>query len=183
MLQEYDSIIHEQLKRGIVEEVKDPEVTPEVIHYLPHHAVTRQDKETTKVRVVYDASAGSSGPSINDCLHTSPKFNQRILEILLRFQSYPVAFIADIEKAFLIISVNPKNCDVLRFLWVKDPFSSEPKIVVLRFTRVVFGISTSPFILNATIKHHIEGYAASQPEVVRLLTQSIYVNDVVCGAD
>ena len=170
VLQEYDLIIREQLERGIVEEVKDPEVAPEMIHYLPHHAVTRQDKETTKVRVVYDASARSSGPSLNDCLHTGPKFNQRILEILLRFRSYPVGFIADIGKAFLMISVNPKDRDVLRFLWVKDPFSSEPEIVVLRFTRVVFGISASPFLLNATIKHHIEGYAASQPEVVRLLT-------------
>ena len=157
-------------------------MAPEVTH-LPHHAVIRQDKETTKVRVVYDASARSSGPSLNDCLHTGPKFNQRILEILLRFRSYPVAFIADIEKAFLMISVNPKDRDVLRFLWVKDPFSSEPEIVVLRFSRVVFGVSASPFLLNATIKHHIEGHAASQPEVVRLLAQSIYVDDVVCGAD
>ena len=179
VLREYDSIIREQLERGIVEEVKDPEVT----HYLPHHAVIRQDKETTKVRVIYDASARSSGPSLNDGLHTGPRFNQRILEILLRFRSYPVAFIADIEKAFLMISVNPKDRDVLRFLWVKDPFSSEPEIVVLRFSRVVFGVSASPFLLNATIKHHIEGHAASQPEVVRLLAQSIYVDDVVCGAD
>ena len=65
-------------------------MAPEVTH-LPHHAVIRQDKETTKVRVVYDASA----QSLNDCLHTGPMFNQRILEILLRFWSYPVAFITD----------------------------------------------------------------------------------------
>ena len=135
------------------------------------------------MRVVYDASARSGGPSLNDCLHTGPKFNQRILEILLRFRSYPVAFIADIEKAFLMISVNPKDRDVLRFLWVKDPFSKDPETVVLRFTRVIFGMSASPFLLNATIKHHIDGYAARQPEVVRLLEQSIYVDDVVCGAD
>ena len=32
--------------------------------------------------------------------------------------------------------MNPKDRDVLRFLWVKDPFSNEPEIVVLRFTRV-----------------------------------------------
>jgi hypothetical protein len=183
VLREYDSIICDQLERGIIEEVGDSEVTSNVIHYLPHHAVIRQDKETTKVRVVYDASARSSGPSLNDCLYTGPKFNQRILEILLRFRSYPVAFIADIEKAFLMISVNPRDRDVLRFLWVRDPFSKDPKIIVLRFTRVIFGVSASPFLLNATIKHHIESYAASQPEIVRSLARSIYVDDVVCGAD
>ena len=158
-------------------------MVPDVIHYLPHHAVIRHDEETTKVRVVYDASARSGGPSLNDCLYTGPKFNQRILEILLRFRSYPVAFIADIEKAFLMISVNPRDRDVLRFLWVKDPFNSEPEIIILRFTRVIFGVSASPLLLNASIKHHIESYAASQPDIVRLLARSIYVDYVVCGAD
>ena len=98
----------------------------------------------------------------------------------MRLRSYPVAFIADIEKAFLMISVNPKDRDVLRFLWAKDPFSSS---VILRFAFVIFGVSASPFLLNATINHHIEGYKATHPEVVQLLKQSINVNDVVCGAD
>ena len=75
-----------------------------------------QDKEITKVRVVYDASARSSGPSLNDCLYVGPKFNQKTLEVLLRFRSYPIAWIADIEKAFLMISMAPKDRDVLRFL-------------------------------------------------------------------
>ena len=154
-----------------------------MIHYLPHHAVIRHDKKTTKVRVVYDASARSSGPSLNDCLYTGPKFNQKILEILLRFRSYPVAFIADIEKAFLMIAVTPRDRDVLRFLWVRDPFSKDSEIIALRFTRVIFGVSASPFLLNANIKHHIESYAVSQPEIVGLLARSIYVDDVVCGAD
>ena len=68
---EYDVIIQDQLNKGIVEVV--PEDTDAIrgrVHYLPHHAVIRQDKETTKVRIVYNASAQSNGTSLNDCLHT-----------------------------------------------------------------------------------------------------------------
>ena len=52
---------------------------------------------------------------------------------------------ADIEKAFLIVSVRKEDREVLRFLWVKDPKSDVPEVTVLRFTRVVFGVSSSPF--------------------------------------
>ena len=166
-----------------MEVVQDPDKNPQTTHYLPHHAVIRRNKKTTKVRVVYDASARSSGPSLNDCLHTGPKFNQKILEILLRFRSYPVVLVADIEKAFLMISVAPNDRDVLRFLWLNDVFQENPDIVKLRFTRVVFGVSPSPFLLNAMIKHHLEKYSISHPELVKILTQSIYVDDMVFGAD
>ena len=101
----------------------------------------------------------------------------------MRLRSYPVAWVADIEKAFLKILMAPKDRDVLRFLWVNDPDSSDPDVVILRFARVVFGLSSSPFLLNATIKHHVEKYRSTHPEVVRILMQSIYVDDVVSGAD
>ncbi len=144
--------------------------------------MTRQDKETTKVGFVYDASARANGPSLNDCLHTGPKFSQKILEILLRFRSYKVALVAGIEKAFLTISVAPRDRDVLRFLWVKDISCRKPEVVALRFTRVVFGVSSSPFLLNATVEHHIAKYLPTRPELVKTLMQSMYVDDVVCGA-
>ena len=51
-------MIQQQKKMGIIEKVEHPgEVTSTRVHYLPHHAVLRRDKETTKLRVVYDASA------------------------------------------------------------------------------------------------------------------------------
>lgn len=58
LLREYHQIIEEQLSKGIVERVaaeKDNE--KENVHYLPHHAVIRRDRETTKLRIVYDGSA------------------------------------------------------------------------------------------------------------------------------
>ena len=183
ILHEYNAIISEQLKRGIVEVVEDTVEASEKIHYLPHHAVVRRDKATTKVRVVYDASAKSTGPSLNECLHAGPKFNQKILEILLRFRSYTIGLVADIEKAFLMISVSPSDRDSLRFLWTEDPYAEDLKIQKLRFARVVFGVSCSPFLLNATLRHHMEKYRTSHPELVNILTESTYVDDVIFGAD
>ena len=124
------------------------------LHYLPHHGVFRHDKQTTKLRVVYDASAITDSPSLNDCLHTGPNFGQNILEILLRFRMHHVALVGDVEKAFLMVSVAECN-DVLRFLWVADVNQPHQEIIVMRFTRVVFGVSASPFLLNATIDHHV----------------------------
>ena len=69
------------------------------------------DKNTTKVRVVYDVSAKSDGPSLNDCLHVGPKHNQRIFDILLRFRTKKVALVADVGKAFLMISVEKEDHD------------------------------------------------------------------------
>ena len=74
LFEEYDNAIKEQLAKGIVEIVSEPHNAH--VHYLPRHAVIRHDKETTKMRVVYDASARSMGPSLNDCLFVGPKFNQ-----------------------------------------------------------------------------------------------------------
>ena len=121
--------------------------------------------------------------SLNDCLHVGPKFKQTINELLFRFQSYPVALVADVEKAFLMISVDPNDRDVLRFLWVQDPFDNDVKLVTMRFTRVLFGVSSSPFLLNATIKHHLDSYRSSKPNVVESLSRSMYVDEIIAGVD
>ena len=73
LLTEYDSIIQDQVQKGIVEPV-DPKVVAKAgsVHYLPHREVIRTDKNTTKVRVVNDASAKTTGPSLNDCLYAGP---------------------------------------------------------------------------------------------------------------
>lgn len=103
----------------------------ERLHYLPHHGVSRQDKQTTKLRVVYDGSAKTYGPSLNECLHTGPNFGQHILQILLRFRIHRIALVGDIEKAFLMVSVVDHDRDVLRFLWVTDVNRADPEIAVL----------------------------------------------------
>ena len=86
-LQQYDAVILDQLRQGVVEVVSEPaRWKGERLHYLPNHEVFRHDMQTTKLRVVYNASAKTNCPSVNECLYTGPNFAQNILEILLRFR-------------------------------------------------------------------------------------------------
>jgi len=182
VLIEYDSIIKEQLKLGIIEKVVDLE-RAENAHYLPHQAVIRRDAETTKVRVVYDASAkeGKNGTSLNDCLHVGPSLNPLLFDILIRFRCHKVVLVGDIEKAFLNIEVDKGDRDCLRFLWVEDVLQDNLKVVVYRFCRVVFGLNASPFLLNGTLRHHISLYEDADPEFVRKMVDGFYVDDLVTG--
>ena len=117
LLTEYNTIIQDQLSKGIVEIVPQPSVSvSDRTHYLPHHGVVRQDKATSKLRIVYDASARSTGPSLNDCLYAGPKFGQSIFALLLRFRLQQVALAGDIEKTFLMVSMHERDRDSLRFL-------------------------------------------------------------------
>ena len=112
------------------------------------------------MRVVYDASSKVFGSSLNDCLHIGPSLNPLLFDILLRFRVYEVALTADIEKAFLNIEIDLEHRNFVRFLWVEDPNKESTEVMVLRFARVVFGVNSSPFILNATIRHHLNTFAS-----------------------
>ena len=46
---------------------------------------------------------------------------------------------------------------------------------------MVFGLSSSPFLLNATIKYHIEQYEQCDPSFTQKFLQSIYVDDLTSG--
>ena len=78
-----------------------------------------------------------------------------------------------IEKAFMMVSVADEDKDILRFLWLDDINAELPRIKVLRFARVMFGVSSSPFLLNATIKHHMNGYKKVDQQFVEKLEWSI----------
>ena len=185
LLREYDTIIKEQEKMGIIEPVVDNNDVLEPGHFLPHHAVVRKDKETTKVRVVFDGSAKSSKEdlSLNDCLERGPNLVPHLFDTIVKFRGYPVGLIADIEKAFHQILISPDDRKMLRFLWFDDIFQDYPIIKVYQFCRLPFGLTPSPAVLATTIRHHLSTFKKKEPEVVSLLSESLYVDDFASGAN
>ena len=104
------------------------------------------------------------------------------MEILLRFRYHKIGLVADVEKAFHQVSIAEEDRDVLRFIWIDDILNDNPKLLIYRFTRVVFGVNASPFLLNATIDHHIRSYT-DDSAFVELFLSSLYVDDLNGGGD
>ena len=181
LMREYEGTFSQQLEMGVIETVPQAELCIEPNFYLPHHGVVRQQKETTKLRIVFDGSAKTkSNLSLNDCLAKGPNHTPLVFHILLRFRSFCVALVADVEKAFHQISIEECDRDMLRFLWYKTG-TSNPDLVHFRFCRVPFGLKSSPAILNSVIQKHLAGYKESHPDVSRILADSFYVDDFVGG--
>ena len=77
LLKSYDDIIKDQLSEGIIEEVTASTMVGNLLHYMPHHAVIKHGKSTTKVRVVCDGSVNLvtvKCASIIKCFFTVPLF-------------------------------------------------------------------------------------------------------------
>ena len=176
--EEYDAVLKGYEQEGIIEEVPENEMSsPHPMFYLPHRPVIREVSTTSKVRPVFDASAVSyNGISLNHCLESGPSLNPLLVEVLVRFRRWKVALTGDITKAFLQINVRKEDRDAHRFLW-----DINGNIRTMRFARVPFGNKSSPFLLNATVKHHLKSFPTS--EVVAELQDNLYVDDWLSGAD
>lgn len=185
--QQYDSTIRSYMTLGHAERVKEIGPSSFPVYYMPHHAVIRSESTTTKVRVVFDASShGPEYTSLNEHLEKGPRLLADLTTLLIKFRLHPIALTADIEKAFLQICIREQDRDALRFLWFKQVPSDEnpkPEVEEWRMTRVPFGTTASPFLLNATLQHHLRLVSGSFRDTAALLAKSFYVDDLLVGAD
>ena len=176
---QYHSVFVELRCLDIIREINlETQINKFPVFYLPHHPVIRESSITTKVRPVFDASAtGSNDISLNDCMNAGPNLLPLLTEVLLRFRRWRYAYTADITKAFLQVGIQESDQDVHRFLWDDKGVTR-----IMKFTRVPFGNSASPFLLNATIKFHLSKYDKEDPTVIEL-SNNLYVDDWLSGCD
>ncbi|XP_072143108.1 uncharacterized protein [Dermacentor andersoni] len=185
---DYDQAIRNYLQAGHAEEANELGESPlGPIYYMPHRGVVRPGSETTKLRVVFDASSKAAGKlSLNDVLFAGPNLNPNLADILIRFRVHNVAIMSDIEKAFLQIELEESARDAVRFLWYQStPGQGDalPPIKEYRMTRVPFGVTCSPFLLAATLSHHLKTVQEKFPRTAKILSDNLYVDDLVTGAD
>ena len=100
----YQEAINKYVDDGVAEEVPYEQYASadgRPVFYLPHHAVIREDKQTTKTRVTFDASARGLNVSLNSCLEVGPPLHPDLVGILLCFRKNQLRVMGDIEKMLL----------------------------------------------------------------------------------
>ena len=108
-LEQYHEVMLDQINTGILELIPD-ELSGNQVHYIPHHAVFKENAETTKLRIVYDCSSKESNdvPSLNDCLETGPPLQPKLFDILVR-NRFKRFITGDVQKAFLQIRIDDRD--------------------------------------------------------------------------
>ena len=171
----YDKVITEYDKKGYIRKVSADEENPRNAWYLPHFPICRPDKQTTKLRIVFDASAKEDGQSLNDMIHQGPKLQQSLTDVLLRFRKHPIAIVCDIAEMYLQIQLKPEDRVMHRFIW--RHLRKDHKPDVYEFSRLVFGVNCSPFLAQFVAQHHARQNNASYPRAAETVLRSTYMDD------
>lgn len=147
------------------------------IFYLPHHAVINESSSTTKLRVVFDASAKSStGISLNDVLLIGPTVQDELFEILLRFRQFEVVLTADIEKMYRQVNVVPKQRDLQRILWRTDESEDLDHFIL---NTVTYGTAPASFLATRCLQQIAIDIREKFPELSKIISKCFYVDDLI----
>lgn len=111
-----------------------------------------------------------------------PNLIAKIFDALLRFRLNKIGGLADIKQAFLNVGIDKQHRGYFRFLWY-DLDAEDEKIITYRFLRIVFGLTSSPFLLNGTIRHHLANNLENKRDIVERIKDDLYVDDLVSGCN
>eukprot|EP00795_Rhopilema_esculentum_P003689 gene3689-14952_t len=177
VMKAYDEVIDQYLDKGYIRKVPVSEKQPDSKWYLPHFAILKPNKATTKIRIVFDASAKYEGTSLNDMIHSGPKLQRELFDVLLRFRCHPVAVVCDIAEMYLRIQIPEADRVYHRFLWRRCDQDRDPE--EYEFSRVVFGITSSPFQAQFVIQKHAQLYRSEYPMASETALKSTYMDDSI----
>ncbi|XP_063902582.1 uncharacterized protein LOC135122314 [Zophobas morio] len=175
---QYSKFMQEYLEFNHMEPVLPPDDTI-ATYYIPHHCVLKPASLSTKLRVVFNASARSSNQtSLNEHLLIGPKLQRDICTILLNFRLHTYVLTADIKMMYRQILINPVQCNFQRIIW---RFTPEQPIQDYRLKTLTYGTSPAPYLAIRTLLKLSEQDGSSFPLAAAALQTDTYMDDIVTG--
>ncbi|XP_046811894.1 uncharacterized protein LOC111689220, partial [Lucilia cuprina] len=177
---EYDNVVLEYESLDHMFKVASPNPSESTrVYYLPHHAVIKPDSISTRVRVVFNASAPSSnGQSLNSLLHVGPILQNDLTLLIIKWRFHRFVFNADIQKMYRQILVDKNHTPYQRILFRSNPNSP---ICDYELKTVTFGVNCAPYLAIRTLLQLADDVQSIYPIASRILRNSMYVDDVLAG--
>ncbi|XP_055585003.1 uncharacterized protein LOC129737864 [Uranotaenia lowii] len=173
-LQEYESLGH--MRRLTTDEMNEPNR-----FFLPHHPVVKEASTTTKLRVVFDASAKTPSEfSLNDGLLVGPIIQEDLRSIILRSRTRQVMIVADIEKMFRQIEVCPDDRRLQCILWRLNP---NVPLAGFELSTVTYGTKPAPFVATRVLHQLTIDEGDRFPLAAVALREDVYMDDTITGSD
>ena len=178
---EYNKFLKEYEDLGHMTKVSPFSGPESGAYYLPHHAVIKESSTTTKVRVVFNASAKThTGLSLNSLLNPGYKQQQDLHHIILRWRKHQYVITADIEKMFRQIVVAPEDRDLQRIIWRESP--ADP-ISEYQLNTVTYGTASATFLAVRTMIQLARDEGHHFPLANQVLLRDFYMDDLLSGDD
>ncbi|XP_045777595.1 uncharacterized protein LOC123875672 [Maniola jurtina] len=172
----YKAFIDEYISLGHMDRIHD---FPTPHYFMPHFCVFNENSTTTKLRVVFDASAKStSDKSLNDLQMVGPPIQGDLFAILLRFRENAYIACADIEKMYRQVLIDVSQRDLQLILWRSNPAAP---LEIYRLNTVTYGTASAPFLSVRCLRQL--AMECNDVDVKRIITHDFYVDDMITGSD
>lgn len=176
----YREFMHEYLSLGHMEKVENMNLD-KISYYMPHHGVLKADSLSTKLRVVFDASAPTTtGYSLNNLQYVGPTIQNGLFSILLRFRQHKYVICADIAKMYRQVLINPEQRSLQRILWRE---SSDLPLNTYEMKTVTYGTTAGSFLAIRCLFHLAEENKKLYPKIANIIKTDFYVDDLLSGAN
>ncbi|CAK1591458.1 unnamed protein product [Parnassius mnemosyne] len=177
----YKQVIEEYLQLGHMRKIDKRDKNRDAAVYLPHHAVIREDKTTSKVRVVFNASEkNNNGVSLNDTLMVGPTLQSDLRHTVLRWRFHPIALVADIVKMYRQVRISDEDAMFQRVLW-RD--SSEIEIEDYELVTVTFGTASAPYQAVRTLHQVAYDEGHNYTVAADKILNCFYMDDLMTGCN
>ena len=154
-----------------------------VQNFIPWRAVWKISSISTPCRIVYDASMPTnSGFSLNDILAKGRNNMNKLLEIFLRWRGYRIGFHTDIQKMYNSVKLDESHWCLQRYLWQKELDPDQPPDEKIIKT-LIYGVKSSGNQAERGLRETVKIFKNPHPDVYRVVTEEVYVDDCLSGGD
>lgn len=145
--------------------------------YLPHHPVIKEKSETTKLRVVFNASEKtSSGYSLNDIQMVGPVIQDDLFSILVRFRQHNYVMTSDVEKMYRQVLISESQRHLQMILWREN--ENEP-VKHFKLNTITYGTASAPFLSTRCLLQL--AYECDDSDIREIIKHDFFMDDLLTG--